>query len=70
MKNVIRLVGPMLAGVNRVVDRTPGTLPLRTALGERYRIKQDARLRAQYAVHHDLVDEAPSGKPHPARTYG
>jgi len=67
LKNAIRRVGPVLAGVNRLIDRTPGMLPLRTAMGERYRIKQDARLRARYAVRHDLVDEAPTGKPHPAR---
>ncbi len=67
LKHVIRTIGPVLAGVNRVLDRTPGMLRLRTAAGERYRIRQDARLRARYAVRHDLVDEAPTGKPHPAR---
>ncbi len=64
---LIRGVGPLLSGVNGLMDRIPGTLPLRTARGERYRIRQDARLRARYAVRHDLVDAAPSGKPHPAR---
>lgn len=68
LKNVIRRVGPVLAGINRVLDRTPGMLPLRTAMGERYRIKQDARLRARYSVRHDLVDAAPTGRPHPARS--
>jgi hypothetical protein len=68
LKHVIRTVGPVLAGMNRVVDRIPGALPVRTAMGERYRLKQDARLRARYSVRHDLVDLAPTGKPHPART--
>ncbi len=68
LKHVIRLVGPVLAGISRVVDRIPGTLPVRTALGERYRLRQDARLRARYSVRHDLVDAAPTGKPHPARS--
>ncbi len=67
LKNAIRRVGPVLAEINRLIDRTPGMLPLRTTMGERYRIKQDARLRARYAVRHDLVDEAPTGNPHPAR---
>lgn len=67
LKNAIRRVGPVLAGINRLIDRMPGMLPLRTTMGERYRIKQDARLRARYAVRHDLVDEAPTGNPHPAR---
>ena len=67
LKHVIRIVGPVLAGINRVLDRTPGMLSLRTAMGERYRIRQDARLRERYAVRHDLVDAAPTGKPHPAR---
>ena len=67
LKSLVRGVGHVLAGTNRVVDRIPGTLPLRTAMGERYRIKQDARLRARYSVRHDLVDAAPTGRPHPAR---
>ena len=68
LTHVIRILGPVLAALNRVVDRIPGSLPIRTALGERYRIRQDARLRARYSVRHDLVDAAPSGRPHPART--
>lgn len=67
LKHVIRVAGPVLAGINRAIDRIPGTLPVRTAMGERYRISQDARLRARYSVRHDLVDAAPTGKPHPAR---
>ena len=54
----IRGVGPVLGAINRVLDRTPGMLRLRTDRGERYRIRQDARLRARYAVRHDLVDAA------------
>jgi hypothetical protein len=68
LTHVIRTLGPVLAGLNRVIDRIPGTLPLRTAMGERYRITQDGRLRERYSVRHDLVDAAPTGKPHPART--
>ncbi|WP_104107326.1 oxygenase MpaB family protein [Nocardioides sp. 616] len=67
VKTVIRAVGPVLGAVNRAVDRVPGSLAARATLGERYRVKQDARLRARYDVHHDLVDAAPSGEPHPAR---
>lgn len=67
LKHVIRRVGAVLAGINGAIDRIPFTLPMRTAMGERYRIKQDIRLRTRYSVHHDLVDVAPAGKPHPAR---
>lgn len=67
LKHVLRVAGPLLGGINRAIDRIPGTLPWRTELGNRYRLKQDARLRARYSVHHDLVDQAPTGKPHPAR---
>lgn len=65
--HLVRAVGPALRVVNRVLDAVPGTLPLRTAMGSRYRVKQDARLRARYGVGHDLVDAAPTGQPHPAR---
>lgn len=67
-KRVIERVGPVLARVNATLDRYPRTLAPRTALGERYRVKQDHRLRTKYAVQHDLVDESPGGgKSHPAR---
>ena len=67
LTHAIRVIGPVLAGGNWILDRMPGMLRLRTARGERYRITQDARLRARYSVAHDLVDDAPTGKPHPAR---
>ncbi|WP_101525903.1 oxygenase MpaB family protein [Nocardioides houyundeii] len=67
VKHLIRAVGPVLGSANRVIDRIPGTLGPRTGWGDRYRLKQDARLRARYSVHHDLVDAAPDGQAHPAR---
>lgn len=67
-KRIIERVGPAIAKVNATLDRYPRTLGPRTTLGERYRVKQDHRLRTKYAVQHDLVDESPGGgKPHPAR---
>ncbi|MGV8907427.1 MAG: oxygenase MpaB family protein [Propionicimonas sp.] len=68
LTHLIRVIGPVLGGLNRAIDAIPGTLPIRAAAGERYRITQDARLRARYSVRHDLVDAAPTGKPHPARS--
>ncbi|GEP32971.1 hypothetical protein NSZ01_07390 [Nocardioides szechwanensis] len=67
-KRIIERVGPAIARVNAALDRYPRTLGPRTTLGERYRVKQDHRLRTKYAVQHDLVDESPGdGLPHPAR---
>lgn len=67
-KRAIERVGPVLARLNATLDRYPGTLAPRAALGERYRVKQDHRLRTKYAVQHDLVDASPGGgKSHPAR---
>ncbi|MDN5893623.1 MAG: DUF2236 domain-containing protein [Nocardioides sp.] len=71
MKYAVRVVGPLLGLVNAVIDRVPGTLPLRTRLGRRYREKQETRLRTRYAVSHDLVDDSPAGgKTPPARDPG
>lgn len=68
MKYVVRVLGPVLCLLNMLVDRVPGTLGVRTRLGERYREKQEERLRSRYAVRHDLVDDSPSGgRSHPAR---
>jgi hypothetical protein len=67
LTKVIRVIGPALGVINRALDRLSWTLPARSARGERYRVAQDARLRARYSVHHDLVDAAPTGRPHPAR---
>lgn len=67
-KRLIERTGPVLTRLNGAIDRQTWTLGPRARLGDRYRIKQDKRLRTKYAVHHDLVDESPSGgKPHPAR---
>lgn len=71
MKHLIRVLGPVLAQVNMLIDRLPGTLAVRTRLGERYRDEQEKRLRERYAVTHDLVDASPSGgRAHPARDPG
>lgn len=67
LAGVIRVAGPVVGALNATLDRIPGMLRRRTAAGERYRLAQDARLRTRYGVHHDLVDAAPSGNPHPAR---
>ncbi|MCD4524959.1 oxygenase MpaB family protein [Nocardioides sp. cx-173] len=65
---LIERVGPVLARVNATLDRQAWTLEPRRRLGERYRLKQDERLRSRYSVRHDLVDESPAGgRPHPAR---
>jgi hypothetical protein len=67
-KRLVERVGPVLARVNGTLDRRSWTLEPRRRLGERYRLRQDERLRSRYAVRHDLVDESPAGgKPHPAR---
>lgn len=68
MTYAVRVLGPVLRTVNALVDRIPGTLAWRTRMGERYRDKQERRLRTRYAVNHDLVDDSPAGgKAHPAR---
>ncbi|GAA0233775.1 oxygenase MpaB family protein [Cryptosporangium japonicum] len=65
---VIRAVGPVLRLVNGVLDRVPPALAARTRAGQRYQAEQDARLRAKYDVHHDLVDASPpTARTHPAR---
>ena len=46
---LVRALGPVLGTLNAAVDRVPGTLARRTARGERYRLRQDARLRARYS---------------------
>lgn len=67
-RHLIRRLGPVLGAVNARLDQVPATLGPRTRRGERYRLAQDRRLRAKYAVDHDLVDASPAGgKPHPAR---
>lgn len=65
---VVRALGPVIGLVNGLLDRVPATMAPRTAAGERYRVKQEARLRSTYGVEHDLVDVSPAdGRSHPAR---
>ncbi|TIC88672.1 DUF2236 domain-containing protein [Nocardioides sp. GY 10113] len=69
-----RLVGAVLAGgrvlsgVNRLRDRVPGSMAARSRRGKRFEAVQEARLRRDWGVQHDLVDDSPGGgRPHPAR---
>ncbi len=65
---LLRRTGPLLARLHGGLDRVTPLLGPRTRLGDRYRVKQDARLRGRYGVQHDLVDASPAGgRPHPAR---
>ncbi|MDO9455057.1 oxygenase MpaB family protein [Nocardioides sp.] len=65
---VVRRVGPALGLVNTALDRASVTLAPRARLGRRYQERQDARLRRDWGVRHDLVDASPGGgRPHPAR---
>jgi len=65
---LLERTGPVLARLNAGLDRIGPTLGPRARLGDRYRVKQDARLRGRYGVQHDLVDASPAGgRPHPAR---
>ncbi|WP_341928033.1 oxygenase MpaB family protein [Nocardioides psychrotolerans] len=65
---LLERTGPVLARLNSGLDRVGPLLGPRARAGERYRVKQDARLRGRYGVQHDLVDASPSGGvPHPAR---
>jgi hypothetical protein len=65
---VVRRLGHGLRAVNVVVDRVPGIMARRTAMGERYTDSQELRLRTAYAVRHDMVDDSPdTGRAHPAR---
>ncbi|MCW2815525.1 MAG: hypothetical protein JWN84_2980 [Nocardioides sp.] len=65
---VVRRVGPALGLLNAGLDRLGPTLPVRARLGRRYQARQEARLRRDWGVEHDLVDASPAGgRPHPAR---
>lgn len=64
----VRVGGPALAAANRLRDRIPGSMARRAAQGKAFEEVQEARLREDWGVHHDLVDASPGGgKPHPAR---
>lgn len=68
LTGVVRRVGPVLGAVNRLLDRLAFTLPWRARLGRRYQVAQEARMRRDWDVQHDLVDASPAGgRPHPAR---
>jgi hypothetical protein len=68
LTDVVAALGPVLGLVNHTLDRVPATLPRRAARGEAYAEEQEARLRRDWGVQHDLVDASPSGgRPHPAR---
>ncbi|MFB9314973.1 oxygenase MpaB family protein [Nocardioides plantarum] len=65
---VVRRLGPALGLGNALLDRAVFTLPWRARRGRRYQEQQDARLRRDWGVQHDLVDASPGGgRPHPAR---
>ncbi|MEQ6901179.1 oxygenase MpaB family protein [Nocardioides sp. YIM 152588] len=64
----VRVAGPALSGVNRLLDRVPRLVALRAARGKEFEAYQEERLRREWGVGHDLVDDSPSGgRPHPAR---
>jgi hypothetical protein len=68
---VVRRVGPVLGAGNALLDRMTFTLAPRARAGRRYQARQDARLRRDWGVQHDLVDASPAGgRPHPARGDG
>ncbi|TYL46148.1 DUF2236 domain-containing protein [Nocardioides sp. BGMRC 2183] len=65
---IVRLGGPVLSAVNRLRDRSPRSLQRRAERGRAFEVEQEARLRRDWGVDHDLVDASPGGgKPHPAR---
>ena len=71
LTGVIARTGPLLSAVNRRRDRIASTLPRRTEKGKAYELEQEARLRRDWNVQHDLVDASPGGgRPHPARGDG
>jgi len=68
LTRAIAVAGPLLSRVNHVRDLRARSLPRRTRKGEAYEVEQEARLRRDWDVHHDLVDASPAGgRTHPAR---
>lgn len=68
LAGVIGRTGPLLSLANGGLDRIPATLPRRTRRGKAFEVEQEARLRRDWGVEHDLVDASPSGgRRHPAR---
>ena len=71
LTGVIARTGPLLSAVNRRRDRRGSSLPRRTEKGRAYELEQEARLRRDWNVPHDLVDASPGGgRSHPARGDG
>lgn len=68
LTGVLARTGPLLTWVNHRRDLRASSLPRRTQKGKAYEAEQEARLRRDWGVQHDLVDASPSGgRPHPAR---
>lgn len=71
LTRLVAVLGPVIGIVNRLLDRIPATLPVRARRGRAFEAEQEARLRRDWGVEHDLVDASPSGgRPHPARGDG
>ena len=62
----LRLVGGVTRATVGTAERLPGVRAARAAHGRRYQRVQEARLREQYGMTHDLVDTSPAAD-HPAR---
>lgn len=58
-KYAVPALGHLTAAVYGGQERLPGGRSRRVARGRRYRSEQERRLRAKYAMVHDLVDAAP-----------
>jgi hypothetical protein len=59
-KHVVPVLGHATATLYGGLQRLPGGTARRTARGRRYSAEQEQRLRAKYAMVHDLVDASPS----------
>jgi hypothetical protein len=59
-KHVVPVLGHATATLYGGLQRLPGGTSRRTARGRRYSAEQEQRLRAKYAMVHDLVDASPS----------
>ncbi len=71
LTRVLARTGPVLSAAHHRLDLIPATLAPRTRRGKRYETEQEARLRRDWGVQHDLVDASPAGgRPHPARGDG
>ena len=59
-KHVVPALGHVTAAVYGAQERRPGGKERRVERGRRYRAEQEQRLRAKYAMVHDLVDASPT----------